>query len=58
MATLTNTSANPLVFIDWTIQPGEVVEDFDDKEAEKLKDDLFVTAGWLKVEIETKAKAK
>lgn len=58
MATLTNTSAHPLVFIDWTIQPGEVITDFDDKEAEQLKDDMFVKAGWLKVEIETKAKAK
>jgi hypothetical protein len=58
MATLTNTSASPLVMPGRTIQPGEVITDFDDKEADKLKDDLFVKAGWLKVEIEHKAKAK
>lgn len=56
MATLTNASANPLVFIGWTIQPGEVITDFDDKEADKLKDDLFVKAGWLKIEFKAKAK--
>jgi hypothetical protein len=59
MATLTNTSPNPLVFIGWSIQPGEVIEGFDDKEAEQLKDDLFVKAGWLKIDgAEPKAKAK
>lgn len=59
MATLTNTGRNPLVFIGWSIQPGEVITDFDDKEADQLKDDLFVQAGWLKIEgVEPKAKAK
>lgn len=56
MATLTNTSSHPLVLVDLTIQPGEVIEDFDDKAAEELKDNLFVKAKWLT--IESKAKAK
>ncbi|CAI8993679.1 hypothetical protein [Pseudomonas sp. IT-P218] len=62
MATLTNTSSHPLVLADLTIQPGEVIEDFDDKAAEDLKDSLFVEAGWLVIEVaepvEPKAKAK
>jgi hypothetical protein len=59
MATLTNTSSHPLVLVDLTIQPGEVIEDFDDKAAEELKDNLFVKAGWLKIGgVEPKAKAK
>lgn len=56
MATLTNTSPNPIVLPNRTIQPGEVITDFDDKQAEKLKDDMFVKAGWLSIEIKTKAK--
>ncbi|WP_282377181.1 hypothetical protein [Pseudomonas sp. PS01302] len=56
MATLTNTSVHPLVLIGLTIQPGEVVEDFDNKYAEELKGDLFVKAGWLKIEFKAKAK--
>lgn len=56
MATLTNASVHPLVFSEFTIQPGEVITDFDDKQAEKLKDDMFVKAGWLSIEIKTKAK--
>lgn len=56
MATLTNTSVHPLVLSDLTIQPGEVLEDFDDKDAEKLKDSLFVKAGWLSIEFKAKAK--
>jgi flagella basal body P-ring formation protein FlgA len=56
MATLTNTSPNPIVLPNRTIQPGEVITDFDDKEADKLKDDLFVKAGWLKIEFKAKAK--
>ncbi|WP_454833248.1 hypothetical protein [Pseudomonas veronii] len=56
MATLTNASVHPLVFSEFTIQPGEVITDFDDKEADKLKDDLFVKAGWLKVETKPKHK--
>lgn len=56
MATLTNASVHPLVLADLTIQPGEVIEDFDDKAAEELKDSLFVKAGWLKIEPKAKAK--
>lgn len=56
MATLTNTSPNPLVIGEQYIQPGEVVTDFDDKAAEAMKDDLFVKAGWLVIEPKAKAK--
>jgi hypothetical protein len=58
MATLTNASVHPLVLADLTIQPGEVIEDFDDKAAEELKDSLFVKAGWLKIEQAAKPEAK
>lgn len=50
MATLTNTSRNPLVLIGLTIQPGEVVENFDDEYAAELKEGLFAKANWLKIE--------
>jgi hypothetical protein len=66
MATLTNTSPHPLVLIGLTIQPGEVVENFDDEYAAELKEGLFAKANWLKIEsdepelapVEHKAKAK
>jgi hypothetical protein len=58
MATLTNSSVHPLVLADLTIQPGEVIEDFDDKAAEELKDSLFVKAKWLKIEQAAKPDSK
>lgn len=50
MATLTNMSSHPIPLGELELKPGEVLEDFDDMEAERLRSSLFVKAGWLKIE--------
>lgn len=58
MATVTNASQHPLILSNLTIQPGEVIEGFDDKAAEAMKDDLFVKAEWLVIKFDKPTKAQ
>ncbi|MGO3542335.1 MAG: hypothetical protein ACTIOG_07510 [Pseudomonas helleri] len=50
MATLTNASSHPIPLGELMLNPGEVLEGFDDAEAEQLKQCLFAKAEWLKIE--------
>ncbi|MBA6142336.1 hypothetical protein H4B97_07605 [Pseudomonas juntendi] len=49
MASITNISSHRIDVADLSLGPGEAIEHFDDREAERLKSTNFYRAGWIKV---------
>lgn len=49
MASITNISSHRIDLADLSLAPGEAIEHFDDREAERLKSTNFYRAGWIKV---------
>lgn len=49
MASITNISSHRIDLADLTLAPGEAIEHFDDREAERLKSTNYYRAGWIKV---------
>lgn len=49
MASITNISSHRIDLADLSLAPGEAIECFDDREAERLKSTNFYRAGWIKV---------
>lgn len=49
MASITNISSHRIDLADLSLAPGEAIEHFDDREAERLKSTNFYLAGWIKV---------
>lgn len=49
MASITNISSHRIDLADLSLAPGEAIEHFDDREAERLKSTSFYRAGWIKV---------
>lgn len=48
MASITNISSHRIDLADLSLAPGEAIEHFDDREAERLKSTNFYRAGWIK----------
>ncbi|MFY0996164.1 hypothetical protein [Pseudomonas sp. NBRC 111144] len=49
MASITNISSHRIDLADLSLAPGEAIEHFDDREAERLKSTNYYRAGWIKV---------
>lgn len=49
MASITNISSHRIDLADLSLEPGEVIAHFDDREAERLKSTNYYRAGWIKV---------
>ncbi|OAK63066.1 hypothetical protein A3K88_02735 [Pseudomonas putida] len=49
MASITNISSHRIDLADLSLGPGEAIEHFDDREAERLKSTNYYRAGWIKV---------
>ena len=49
MASITNTSSHRVSLGDLSLAPGEAIEHFDDREAERLKSTTFYKAGWITI---------
>lgn len=49
MASITNISSHRIDLADLSLAPGEAIEHFDDREAERLKSTKYCRAGWIKV---------
>lgn len=49
MASITNISSHRIDLADLSLGPGESIEHFDDREAERLKSTNYYRAGWIKV---------
>ncbi|MDO1495763.1 hypothetical protein HND72_14375 [Pseudomonas putida] len=49
MASITNISSHRIDLADLSLAPGEAIEHFDDREAERLKSTNYYWAGWIKV---------
>ncbi|MDG9888178.1 MULTISPECIES: hypothetical protein [Pseudomonas] len=49
MASITNISSHRIDLADLSFGPGEAIEHFDDREAERLKSTNYYRAGWIKV---------
>lgn len=49
MACITNISSHRIDLADLSLGPGEAIEHFDDREAERLKSTNYYRAGWIKV---------
>lgn len=49
MASITNISSHRIDLADLSLGPGEAIEHFEDREAERLKSTNYYRAGWIKV---------
>ncbi|HDS1780478.1 TPA: hypothetical protein QEM49_005061 [Pseudomonas putida] len=49
MASITNISSHRIDLADLSLAPGEAIEHFGDREAERLKSTNYYRAGWIKV---------
>lgn len=49
MASITNISSHRIDLADLSLGPGEAIEHFDEREAERLKSTNYYRAGWIKV---------
>lgn len=49
MASITNISSHRIDLADLSLAPGQVIEHFDDREAERLKSTNYYRSGWIKV---------
>lgn len=49
MASITNISSHRIDLADLSLGPGEAIEHFDDREAERLKSTNYYRADWIKV---------